>query len=852
MAIKRFVSNKDNVITNAYKFDLDTRATDSNMGQSDIVEVFNIFGQQSRNSIEKSRTIIQFPVDEVVSQRSAGNIPSSGSVRFILRMFNAEHGQSVPRNFYLDVCPLAQSWDEGYGLDMESFVDTGASNWLSASDASTTQITKFTFLSASAYDYRGGSVSLYEQDGDRHNFYFQHHATASAPVLDGTEHEVDVKGKVTPSEVATAFRNFVNPVSGFSAVSQDGNAAVVLVTSTTAGSVSTFSINSLPSNTITGQITQTGTDAVLWTSEGGSTWKSNIKDTEFSSYSQQFVSGREHLEIDITGLVEEWVKGEVGAGLTKSSGSVNFTGTPVDNSTITLISTDGLAKEYRFLSSGITNAETGSSDSSIIFVDTSSGNTSTIATNFKSAVTSINAHSNRFTVATDATLVSLTQSVAGFGGNTKVATTGVPNATVFTYLSGGHGAHNYGLMVSLQGTYEDGSLATSFYTKKFFARGSEFELKRPILEARWNSSVTDDRNDFYLSSSMLSAADNLNSIYLYNYFRGSLNNLPNVGTGSLYVKFLNSSGAEITTSTPRNPITASYSSTGVYRAQVALTTNETPVTDVWFFEKEATATITTTGNPGNNQTFSLKNTAGTTVTFVFKTDSTTVDGTLDGSNVIIGVNGALGSAAAVGDRIRSAINNASGLNITATETAGGAMTLTQDVKGSAGNTTINTDAVDTVSSTSFDGGIGPTEFNRGTIVPKTHTSKGNRPDFNYVSKLLNLKSSYNSQEKPRLRLYIRERDWRPNIYTIASRDIESTVIKNAYYKLERISDNFPVINYGTGSVEYTKLSYDVSGSYFDLDMSMLEEGYAYEISIVYKLDNDYKEQNDKFRFRVDK
>ena len=77
------------------------------------------------------------------------------------------------------------------------------------------------------------------------------------------------------------------------------------------------------------------------------------------------------------------------------------------------------------------------------------------------------------------------------------------------------------------------------------------------------------------------------------------------------------------------------------------------------------------------------------------------------------------------------------------------------------------------------------------------------------------------------------------------------MIKSAYYKLSRIADDFTVIGYGTGSVEYTKLSYDASGSYFDLDMSILEEGHSYELSVVYKLDNDYKEQNDKFRFRVE-
>ncbi len=43
----------------------------------------------------------------------------------------------------------------------------------------------------------------------------------------------------------------------------------------------------------------------------------------------------------------------------------------------------------------------------------------------------------------------------------------------------------------------------------------------------------------------------------------------------------------------------------------------------------------------------------------------------------------------------------------------------------------------------------------------------------------------------------------------------------------RLADNLEVISYGTGSDLETQLSYDVSGSYFDLDMSLLEPGYMY-------------------------
>ena len=52
MAIKRFFATKDNTISNAFKDGLTTRATGSNMGASDILEVFSINGQGAlRNHI---------------------------------------------------------------------------------------------------------------------------------------------------------------------------------------------------------------------------------------------------------------------------------------------------------------------------------------------------------------------------------------------------------------------------------------------------------------------------------------------------------------------------------------------------------------------------------------------------------------------------------------------------------------------------------------------------------------------------------------------------------------------------------------------------------------------------------
>ena len=90
-----------------------------------------------------------------------------------------------------------------------------------------------------------------------------------------------------------------------------------------------------------------------------------------------------------------------------------------------------------------------------------------------------------------------------------------------------------GVGVFLSSTYSGES--RSYYTKKFFGRGTEFFFKKPYIEARWDSATKDDRGTFFFSSSLATAAENLNTLYFYNYFRGQLRNIPAVGTGNIYL-----------------------------------------------------------------------------------------------------------------------------------------------------------------------------------------------------------------------------------------------------------------------------------------------------------------------------
>ena len=383
MAIRRYTASADTTIVNAYKADLRTRGTGSNMGQADVMEIYSIYGRQQVSSSattasqELSRLLVQFPAGTISSERTSGKIPASGSVSFYLRLFNAKTSKTVPRDFKLVVLPISQSWQEGDGLDLENYKDNTrngpGANWINAGSSST-------------------GVAKWKS--------------------------------------------------------------------------------------ITGG-----------TSPGGSYKTGSSGDSQFI-YSQTFATGLEDVEVDITGLVEQWIKG-------------------ADNG-------------------GFTNYGVG---------------------------------------------VHLSASYEGY------------------YSSSGGITNSGSVLRNIQGA------RTSYYTKRFFARGSQYFFKRPHIEARWNSIKKDDRADFFYSSSLAPSGQNLNTLYLYNYIRGRLVDIPGLKNDQLLVSFYSGSadnsgpsGSTLLLYGPgmgsggKHAVTASKASTGIYSCSVSITASSNPIQvlyDVW-------------------------------------------------------------------------------------------------------------------------------------------------------------------------------------------------------------------------------------------------------------------------------
>ena len=592
MAIKKYFATADNTISNAFDETLlsSNKATGSNMGASDILEVFQIYGQATTSSSELSRILIQFDTDQISSDRTAGKIPASGSVSFFLNLYNAEHSSTLPENFDLTISAVSQSWQEGNGLDMVNYTDktyngTG-SNWQNASGIPISEVSKFTFSSDTASDYGAGAAANYIKLYNKStlvNFWFND-GVGDSSGSSGTWVETELTGSDSGS-YAEAFNNVVNGLSSFSS---NLSGAVVFVTASTAGKA-TAPVEEI--GTISGLATEvhlSGANFTAWDSAGGDYHAS-------PTFNKNFYEGYENLSVDVTSLVEEWLDG------TKD---------------------------------------------------------------------------------------------------------------------------NYGFGIKLKDNLE--SATKSYYTKKFFARGTEFFFNRPSLEAKWNDALTDDRGAFFASSSLAPANDNLNTLYLYNHIRGRLRDIPAVGTDDIEVSLYTEAGGTQIGST----FTGSHVSTGIYKCSVHADTDDTSIIDVW-----------------------------------------------------------------------------------------------------------------------HSGGV---EYHTGSISVLPENAEILDENTRYLLSIPNLNKEYRNTDKVRFKLYVRPKNWSPTIYTVAKATPESTVVHSASYEICRSIDNLVVIPHDTGSNLSTKLSYNVSGNYFDIDMSYFEPGYDYDIKFAFYDEylKNWNHQPYQFKFKV--
>jgi len=144
-----------------------------------------------------------------------------------------------------------------------------------------------------------------------------------------------------------------------------------------------------------------------------------------------------------------------------------------------------------------------------------------------------------------------------------------------------------------------------------------------------------------------------------------------------------------------------------------------------------------------------------------------------------------------------------------------------------------------------------TEIYRGTIEILRESYQSTVPVDDLVISVSNKRKEYSTNSVGRFYFYIREKNWSPNIYTVATGIPDTKVYDNLHYKITRVVTDEVIFDYDTEN-DSTILSYDSNGNFFDLDISMLEPNYVYEIKLALfnVMTKSYQELPFKHRFRV--
>jgi hypothetical protein len=802
MGIKRFYATKDTTITNAYKASLRTRGSGSNMGASDVLETFSLYGQVSSASSELSRILVDFPIMSTLSSsRDDEEIPKSGSVNFYLKLYNAEHSTTTPSNFVIQAAPISQSWDEGNGLDMENYTDPGIGNGGEGATWAACRSGSFSSLSLNLDSAETEFVQVTDADA----FTFSNATNATNGTQDSAFSisawiYVDALGSgwpiVTKFDQSNTLREWNLMVAADGHISfevydenADKSASITSATSAIATGqwyhmVATYDgrgnasaephsgmkfykngveVSQSTAATATGYVAMQNTSQTPWIGkiDNGSAVYSNGQIDEVS------VWGR---ELSLKEIVDMYNKA-VPTNLKKSDAYI--------------IGSSDLLAWWRFEVDDVETADT----TSVIQDHSGNGRTGAgqnldaadlLTTNYAGIGKENVDNTALFWVKEGGTFMTgssydnsnynnmLKQSFATGLEDLEIDVT----PQVEEFLNHNTASRGFGIFIS--GSYE--TKERSYYTKRFFARGSQYFFKRPVLEARWDSSLKDDAGNFYISSSRVPAADNLNTVYLYNYVRGQLVNIPNtIGpthgsgntlyTGAVLLSLYSGTGDNTAPSGAKLHVPAgggaktkgdinisgAWVSTGIYSASFAyVSSSVTSFFPVWH-----------TGSSGKPTSHGGPHA-----------------GTDDGSDAV--------------------------------------------------------------------------QYYTGSLISyKTFENQNVYPTDPHVFKITNLRQSYTRDEKARFRVFARNKNWSPNVYSVATTETKPSIIEKIYYKISRKVDDLVVFNYGTGSTNHTLISYDASGSYFDFDMSYLEADFTYKINFLYNLHNEYKLAKEEFIFRVE-
>lgn len=123
----------------------------------------------------------------------------------------------------------------------------------------------------------------------------------------------------------------------------------------------------------------------------------------------------------------------------------------------------------------------------------------------------------------------------------------------------------------------------------------------------------------------------------------------------------------------------------------------------------------------------------------------------------------------------------------------------------------------------------------GTFAP-VYATGSKTLNFDTISvEIPNLKPRYGSDENILVRVFAKQKNYHPAVIrkpTAAHTDPDPLLLKNAYYQIEDAENGNVIVPFSTGTLKYSKLSYDFEGNYFKLWTKSLMKNSVYKIKIL--------------------
>ena len=143
-------------------------------------------------------------------------------------------------------------------------------------------------------------------------------------------------------------------------------------------------------------------------------------------------------------------------------------------------------------------------------------------------------------------------------------------------------------------------------------------------------------------------------------------------------------------------------------------------------------------------------------------------------------------------------------------------------------------------------------FMTGTFTPIFLSGNMFNPNEDFIISV-NMKAEYETTERDRIKVSVRKKNLKKShIRTVAtgSVNVDRLFIEKMYYSIVNDQTNEISVPFGTGSVEFTRLSYDSEGNYFDLPFNWGVPGFVYRFRFQIHDNKSKKTYDEAWKFKI--